>query len=263
MRLRQVLIVHSSRAVSSTVKRYVLSDLSDIAFTETESGKDALENLQNKKFEVVIADNDLFDMNGPALHEKRQGIELNKETPFILLVPSDGLTLEYIEQLNQAGIVHYLSIPFTAKEIISKINNVCNPRTWRANDRFHIPKSKAYLHLERELVEIDLINISLGGVLCEFFYDYQVIELLGTNRISIYIPSSGGYFEIADIKCKLSRLNVVNWKADGMAEHVRMTFLFTGLSLEIEGLILQVVKMAEEMELFDKGNNLPDDESLN
>ncbi len=254
MRLRQVLIVHSSRAVSSTVKRYVLSELSDIAFTETGAGQEALEHLQKKHFEVVIADNDLLDMNGLALHEKMQGIALNKETPFIILAPSDVLTSEYINRINQVGIAHYLAVPFTAEEVISEINDVCNPRSWRANDRFHIPNSKAYLHLERELVEIDLINISLGGILCELFYDYQVVELLGTNRVSIYIPSPEGYFEITDINCKLSRLNVINWKIDGMAEHVRMTFLFTDLSIETEGLMQQVVEMAKEKELYDKGS---------
>ncbi len=252
MRLRQVMIVHSSRAVSSTVKRYVFSELSDIVFTEAASGREALENLQKKQFEVVIADNDLLDMNGPSLHEKMQGIELNKETPFIILAPSDVLTSEYIEQINQAGIAHYLAIPFTAEEVIGKINNVCNPRSWRANDRFHIPNSKAFIHLERELVEIDLINISLGGILCEFFYDYQVVELLGLNRIGIYIPAPEGYFEIPDIHCKLSRLNVINWKADGMAEHLRMTFLFTDLSLKNKKSIREVVEMAKEMDLLDR-----------
>ncbi len=252
MRLRQLLIVYSSHDVFNAVKQHVLSELSDVAFTETGSGREALEYLQKKQFDAVIADTGLSDLGGQDLFNKMQETKVNEKTPFILLAPAAEVTSDFIDQLCLAGIDHYLAVPFTSKAIIGKINSVCNPRLWRANDRFHIPTAKAHLHLGHQDVEIELINLSLGGIFCEFIYDDDPIELLGILNISIYVPAPEGDLEIKGINCTLSRLNIISRKSNGVAEHIRMTLLFSDFSNQHREQLEHVFEMARKMNLIDQ-----------
>lgn len=249
MRLRHLLIVHSSKVAISAVKRYVLSEIGDITFTETTSGKEALEYLEKDPFDIVIADADLVDINGMEIYERIKASNLADKTGFILLAPKDLFTTEFIEKFQNAGIENYLAQPFSRDQIINKINTVCNPRSWRKNDRFHIPGAKATLHLDIEEIDINLINISMGGILCDFFYDYQPLELLGVNEISLNIPLPKGVFEIERVSCKLSRMNVINWKTDGMVESLTVTWLFAELTPQNRELLSYIFEMARELDL--------------
>ena len=249
MRFRQLLIVHSSKVAISAVKQYVLSEIGDIAFTVTTSGQEALEYLEKNPFDIVIADTDLVDINGIEIYEKIKASNLADNTEFILLAPRDMFTTDFIEKIQNAGIENYLAQPFSRDKIINKINTVCDPRSWRKNDRFHIPGARATLHLNLEKIDIKLINISLGGILCEFFYNYQPIELLGVNEISLNIPSPGGPFNIEQVSCKLSRMNVINWKSDDMAETLTVTWLFTDPTPQNKERLSHVIEMARELDL--------------
>ncbi len=252
MRLRQLMIAHSSRVAISMVKRHILSELGDVAFTETDSGEKAIELIQEKEFNVIFSDSDLIDMSGLELHKKLQSLKLNAKTPFIIISAADTFKQEYIEQLQQAGIKDYLKIPFTAKEIIKKVNTVCNPRLWRAHGRFHIPDAIAIIHDKGKDIDTKLINISLGGIFCEILKDCQGFDLLSINQISLYIPTHKEYFQIKSLHCKLARMNVTDWEQDGTPKHLRVTLLFMNLSAEQDNIIGQVIEIAKEKDLYDR-----------
>ncbi|MCP4577418.1 MAG: response regulator [Deltaproteobacteria bacterium] len=252
MRLRQLLIVYSSQHTLNEIKQPILSELCDVVLTETVSGREALEYFQKKPFDAVIVDTNLSDLSGPDLYQKMQEAKPNEKIPFILLAPVSEVTSDFIDELCLVGIEHYLAVPFTTKAMIGKIKSVCNPRLWRVDDRFHIPTARASLHLGSQDVEIELINISQGGIFCEFINDAYPIDLLGIISMSMVIPATEGDLQIRDIKCTLSRLNVISRKSGGVAEHIRMTLLFSGLSSQQEEQLAQLVDMARKMNFLDK-----------
>ncbi len=244
MRKRQIVTVNPSEFIHNIIKRHILSELSDIEFTKAESGNEALELIQHKEFEIVIVYNDPIDMNALILFEKLNNLSIKKKPTFVFL--TDIVTTKNKSEIKNAGIEHYLQVPFTASEIIGKVNSICNPKSWRIHDRFHIPDAKVFLHTAGSEIEIKLINISYGGILCELLHNNLDTNFMGISHINIFIPAPKGYFQIKALRCKLSRLNVTSWKSDDTADSLQITFLFTNLTAENKHQLNQTIELAKD-----------------
>lgn len=232
MSLRNILVVHEARSIRNMLKTYILSELNDVLVTEATSALEALQKLQEKKFEVVICSKQTLAMEGTSLLKKMCTSATNQETPFIV-VTSTG-TEENMKELAGQGIQHCLISPFTPKDLRVKIDAACNPREWRTFDRFNIPGAKALIQLDQHTVEAEVINISIDGVLCDLTYRKEYTGFLKGMRLTIQFPSEYNHIQIKDIWCKLLRLNVLVWGVERfpiyIPEVVRAVWQFVELS---------------------------------
>ena len=119
-------------------------------------------------------------------------------------------------------------------DLIQTLNQVCNPRDMRKNQRFYLPNTEIAIHSGNLQVDAKLINISRGGVLIEI--NTYAPELLMKTDITLHIqvPTPAETFDVTDLKGKLLRVEVADWHADNTPVTMRVTFLFTKMSSQTQ-----------------------------
>lgn len=248
MRVRNILMVHSSRSVRAMVKKMMLAELDDIAIAESDAGLDALSQLAAKPFELLISEYQLTDMPVTELRNRAKTHSINKDTQFIVLGGNDAG--EKMDRLAEAGLAHCVDTPIDAGALIGKINEICDPRKWRKTQRFHIPDSKAVLNVWGMEAGARLINISLGGVLIEVSGDRSELLLQNDPKITLRLKSPGDYYDIKNLPCRLTRLDVIEWDKNQKPIDMRAAFVFLKLDPKSQMELEQVIMMAKEKELY-------------
>ncbi len=248
MQLRNILIVHGSRSVRRLLKTYIVSELDDAVIFEVETAAEALEKLQDKKFEVILCGKVANEIGQTFLHKKMEEISLNKETPVIILTST--CTVENIDEFVKEGIKHYMVIPFTHFDLRVKINEVCDPRNWRVHDRVSIPDTKATIHLKDCDVEADVINLSETGLLCDIASTTRFNDLVDSSHITVKFPAKHKGAEIKILWCKLFRVIVLDWDEEYFPkcapQHMRVVWQIVKMSDEDKTKLAEVSKSFNE-----------------
>lgn len=212
MRLRQILIVHESSAVRELIRRYLLSELTDVHPREVESVYEAEKILRQESWDLVISGNRMRDGGGQAILDGLRRTEKNLTTPFLLLTsfPHDPS----LESFFQQGPVHILGTPFISRALASVVNSLAPPRELRRDERLHIPNTHVTLFFREEEIQAWVVNVSAKGFLCDFPYDEDPITLYPRIRFHLLFPP---LLEVAPIEgmVKFLRLHVLSW---GMTE---------------------------------------------
>lgn len=240
--MRNLLIIHDSKTMLGLLKRYVLSELSDVFIAEAASAEKGLKELEGQTFDTVICANKMKEMDGPDIYRKNQEFVRNKETPFIIVTSSQ--TGENLEELASHGIEHYLISPFTPQKLRDKIDLVCNPRKMRASDRISIPGAKAVLHFKFFIADAKILNISSSGILCDLTLPKQNSDVMKRANIAIYFPPEYGNVRVENVSVRLLRLNVLTCDEDYIPQDVRVGWQFMDVSEENREVIDHVLKKA-------------------
>jgi two-component system, chemotaxis family, chemotaxis protein CheY len=110
---------------SPTIRRIVASTLTRAGFnnhTEACDGKDALEKMQIEKFDLVITDWNMPEMDGLSFVTHVRGSEELKDTP-VLMFTSRSVKGDIIEAMK-AGVNGYIVKPFTPETLGTKIESI-------------------------------------------------------------------------------------------------------------------------------------------
>lgn len=163
--MRNLLLIHPALETRAKLSRDIFSEFDDIVISEANSVEEALDLLNHKKFDLILAGSYWGSMKGVELYEKAKRTPLNRATPFILVV--DSQAQDENEELEIQGVEHFLVLPATPVEISAKINATCNPRKLRSYDRFSLPNVKITFHLKQGPLAAEMVNLSLSGMLCD------------------------------------------------------------------------------------------------
>jgi len=109
----------------STMRRIVKSILNQLGFTnieEAENGKQALAKLKAEKFDFVVTDWNMPEMDGLELVKAIRSDEELKHIP-VLMVTAEGKKESVIEALK-AGVNNYIVKPFTPEVLKEKIEKI-------------------------------------------------------------------------------------------------------------------------------------------
>lgn len=227
MRLQQILVAHSLRSIRDIIKRFILSEFSNAAITDAADEQAVVMQFKEQSFDLVLADADLLFKSDPSLYQQIQQLAEKKRIPLIAVTVSD--VVDKIRARLNKDLEQCLVLPFNAGELINMIRLLCDPRSWRAHDRFNIPDARVMLKTGAADIETRLINIDMGGVLCELNYDQQPLNLLTKIHIDLKLPPPYDQITIAPIKSRLSRMNVISWHEHDHADYLRLTFIFEPL----------------------------------
>ena len=88
-----------------------------------EDGKDALKVSTGKKFDVIITDINMPNMNGFELLEKLRSMEEFKFTPILVLTTEGGDDKK--KEGKRLGATGWIVKPFNPQTLIATINKVC------------------------------------------------------------------------------------------------------------------------------------------
>jgi CheY-like chemotaxis protein/HPt (histidine-containing phosphotransfer) domain-containing protein len=120
----RVLIAEDNPMNRIMVKRTMIKH--DVQVTEVENGKDAIDKLKNKTFDIILMDIQMPIMDGIEATKAIRN-KLNIETPIIALTGSSSL--EHIEICLSAGMNAHVEKPFNTKALLQTILNLIHHTT--------------------------------------------------------------------------------------------------------------------------------------
>jgi len=116
-----ILLVEDNK-INRKVIRNLLSGL-PINITETDNGNKALEKLKQTRYDAVLMDVQLPDINGIELTQKIRGGHTHPENKQILIIGISATNSNVvISQCHQAGMNHYITKPFEPDTLISALS---------------------------------------------------------------------------------------------------------------------------------------------
>lgn len=254
MRQRKILIIHEIRMIRLLLHRYILSELNDATTHEASTVDEALDVIENQAFDAILCSKYMPQVDGIDIFKRVQQSTTNEATPFVVIL-TDRAESNTMDLLN-SGIENYLVSPFNSKTLAAKINALCNPRQWRAENRVHIPDTKAIIQMESQSIETTITNISNTGILCDVKLSGVHTDLMRSAYITIHFSEKFQGQEIRNILCKVLRMNVVSWDEDNSPTHLHVVWCFTGLSdrqhEQIDGILEQAKGENEKVVALDQ-----------
>ena len=116
--IKKLLIVEDDKELNSSVCSYL--EQNNYSTTACENGLQALKELENQKFDLIISDIMMPQMDGFTFVEKVR--EKDKKTPIIFMTARDD---KFSKQLGyKLGIDDYVVKPFDIDELVLKIGAI-------------------------------------------------------------------------------------------------------------------------------------------
>ncbi|RFA29899.1 hypothetical protein CAI21_08695 [Alkalilimnicola ehrlichii] len=166
-----ILIVDDARLVRGFIKK-AFSRTRDYELQEAEDGTQAQAALLAARYDLVLCDWDMPNMDGHALLQwmRAQADERLGRTPFIMVTSSGEK--EKVLQAVKAGVNGYLVKPFTAAQLTDKVHEVL-ARQQQQNVDEDIPDEEAgayvaNLRYREETLRVQVANITTKGLLGKY-----------------------------------------------------------------------------------------------
>jgi CheY-like chemotaxis protein len=247
MRVRRLFLIHPIRSTRGLIKKYIFSELGDIEVSEAQSGSEAAFALKTKRFDVIIAADELKDMSIAEFRQELLAVMPKNALPLIIISESESPHVR--NELVEQGFDRVVQIRLRPSDLIHKINAVCDPRAWRKDARYHLANVKATIEAKDRHAEATLINISRGGILVELACEQPSLLMSEQIRIGLSIDINDGQGSIDGLTARLLRIEVLEWESAGKPNHIRATFIFIDLPGGPKGKLDELLKMAREEKL--------------
>ena len=118
----KVLVVEDSPSMRSYVVNIIESGADDVEIVEAENGYEALKTLPHHKFDAILTDINMPDINGLELVSFLKNHPIYKTIP--IMVISTESTAEDRNRAAALGAEEYLVKPFEAKELVAKLRKL-------------------------------------------------------------------------------------------------------------------------------------------
>ena len=117
-----ILVVEDSPSMRSYVVNIIESGADDVEIVEAENGYEALKSLPHHKFDAILTDINMPDINGLELVSFLKNHPIYKTIP--IMVISTESTAEDRNRAAALGAEEYLVKPFEAKELVAKLRKM-------------------------------------------------------------------------------------------------------------------------------------------
>ena len=118
----KVLVVEDSPSMRSFVVNIIESGGDDVEIVEAENGFEALKTLPHHKFDAILTDINMPDINGLELVSFLKNHPVYKTIP--IMVISTESTAEDRSRAAALGAEEYLVKPFEAPELVDKLRRL-------------------------------------------------------------------------------------------------------------------------------------------
>ena len=118
----KILLVEDSASMRSHLANIIETDRDDIEIVEAENGFEALKTLPHHKFDAILTDINMPDINGLELVSFLKNHPIYKNIP--IMVISTESTAEDRGRAAALGAEEYLVKPFQAPELVDKLRKL-------------------------------------------------------------------------------------------------------------------------------------------
>ncbi len=193
----KILMIEDDEAIRTGLKYYLEQENFEVI--ETDNGKDSLKILTDEEISICLLDVNLPDINGFDLFKKLKEI---KDIPIIFLTAND-LETSIVMGLDM-GADDYVTKPFRARELISRIHNALRKKRQGTTNIIHFKNITVDLNGARVLKDNkDVFLTALEyKIVLTFFLNPNVIftrekiladiwdvneEYVNDNTLTVYI----------------------------------------------------------------------------
>ncbi|CAH9063756.1 Protein-glutamate methylesterase/protein-glutamine glutaminase [Pseudoalteromonas holothuriae] len=167
------LVVDDCQLVRNLVRNTIENRLGSERVYTAVNGKEALELLNARKIDVIIADWQMPEMDGDELLRKVRKSDKLKAIPFIMM--SSLGDKEHVLSAIQNGVSQYVMKPFTAEKLEDAIQKSWNSANRRGATRLSsLPEHKVRVQTSNRKLAGTVKNISHTGMLIELTYSREL-----------------------------------------------------------------------------------------
>jgi len=171
----RVLIVEDTRSIRKIIRQGIEKEYPEVYVEEAANGKDAQQILLRRKFDLILCDFDMPQLNG---HELLLWI---KEKPHLQSIPFIMVTAmrerQSILEILKAGASAVLFKPFTIEALCQKIGEVTNVANMRKHDRYPV-KGTALFKMNDLEFKGAMVDLSNGGLCCDVSHHMPIPRML-------------------------------------------------------------------------------------
>ncbi|WP_429886378.1 response regulator [Geoalkalibacter halelectricus] len=242
---RKFVIIDHSPALRKIIGAKIRANLDDVQILEADNPESGLSLIQDHRCHLVIYLWDGIDSRGFSLHAKLSQLPSDQRVPFLLLTTSD--TAGNLRQIEEAGIEEYLLLPCPSRQFAETLNRVCNPVSLRRDKRYAVQDTIFLLEQRGHALQGNVINASLGGMLCEIpFSEAFNWSLPASASINFFI--NGKNIVAPHLYSTVVQLTVTHRHPDFSPRKLRISFRFLQVPDETRKSLEEVFSKAEESE---------------
>ncbi|MEW6219993.1 MAG: response regulator [Thermodesulfobacteriota bacterium] len=242
---RRVVVVDPSMVIRKIIRSTIHSHLGDVVVAEAEDGLEGLELLQaDERCDLVLSGLEMSGLDGIELYWQMRQLPGRAATPFVLLTST--LDPAHLGRVRDAGIRDCLPIPFAPKTLVEIVGRLCDPAALRRSERYSIHGATALLAQGTHRFAACLVNISLGGLLCDLAFHGSLL-LTRPAEISLAFPEEYEGLKVSGILSALVNFNVVAFEADHSPRDVRLAYKFVQVPSEAVLVLGRVLQIAERL----------------
>ena len=227
---RNMLIINESQVVRKIITSYIQAELNDIVLDSAPSAEEGLLMLSEKKYDLVLSAMEMAVMTGLEIRRRMRKTPINSSTPFIVM--TSIVTEAQKERLASMGVEYIIFAPYTAEDLARVINRACNPRKMRQHARYNIPGSKAMIQMNDSRMVMEVLNISLAGLLGELEFHEQYATFWHPELLDIKFPEEYGRIWVENVKAVPCRAWVMSWQDRKMPGLLRIAWSFLDIPPE-------------------------------
>jgi two-component system chemotaxis response regulator CheY len=123
--MQRVLIIDDSSATRAYI-RAALEEMTDMQVSEAASGFDALRVLPRERFDLLVVDINMPNINGLELISFIRRSETHRDTP-LLIISTEASERDRARAMT-LGANGYLAKPFTAEALAEAVRGVSKPK---------------------------------------------------------------------------------------------------------------------------------------
>ncbi len=237
---RHILITGCSSKKRRKLESNLLSMYDDILISEVHKVSQARAALTNNVVHLILYVLTEKDDDGLDFCREISKPESDHHTPCIILVDEQGAAHAGLHH----GLQHILPLTSPSSELGSLINKICNPMAMRLSPRYSIPETEAIIAQRDRQQQTDVLNISSGGLLCEFTTD-NIFQVCDPVMITINFTGDEEIASLKGIYAVLSSLKIIERNPDFTPLKIRAGFTFIIVPPVVEKRLKKIFTKAE------------------
>lgn len=222
---RHILMVGKSASIRRNLESDLLAMYDDVVLSEVNTVPQVELSLANSSIHLVIYVMDADDQEG--LHYCADISSADPEImPPCLVLACDRVTAG---EAKGHGIKNVLMMPYSADKLADIINRICNPVGLRQSKRYSIPKTTAIIKQRDLQMKAVVLNVSSGGVLCEFtpVYTFRIVDPV---MLTLQFLNKNSALAASKIYAISSNMKVVERNDDYTPRKIRVGYKFITVS---------------------------------
>ncbi|WP_305044282.1 PilZ domain-containing protein [Geoalkalibacter sp.] len=242
---RKFIIIDHSPALRKIIGAKIRANLDDVQVLEAETPERGLALLQDHRCHLIIHLWDGFDVHALSLFDKLREMPADRQIPFLLLTSNESE--ESLRLIAEKGIPEHLLLPCPSRQFAETLNRVCNPVSLRRDKRYAVQDTIFLLEQRGHALQGNVINASLGGMLCELpFSENFNWSLPASASINFFVD--GKNFVAPHLYSSVVQLTVTHRHPDFSPRKLRVSFRFLQIPEESRLALQQVFSLMEAME---------------